>query len=50
MALKTEKIEHQFGPAKAGVHKKMKNQRNRKLRRVKSTDLPNPKEYKGWEF
>ncbi len=50
MALKSEKIEHHIGKSKAGRHKKMKRDRNRKLRRVKQTEKPNTKEYKGWEF
>jgi hypothetical protein len=49
MGLTYEQIEHAFGGDKSGRRKWLKNQRNRKIRRVKQTDVPNIK-YKGWEW
>lgn len=49
MALDVEKIEH-WGKEKAGLHKWMKNQRNRKIRRTPINKEPEPKKYKGWEY
>ncbi len=47
MSLKIEQIEHWAG--KNHSHKKWKAQRNRKIRRVKKTEVPNIK-YHGWEY
>ena len=52
MSLCTEKIEHLERCWKGKSHSRrwLKNQRNRKIRRVKNTEIPNTKEYKGWEY
>lgn len=52
MSLSQEKIEHleHYLGRKSHSRKWMKNQRNRKIRRVKKTEVPNTKEYKGWEY
>lgn len=47
MALKLEQIEHRDG--RSHSRKKYKNQRNRKIRRVKKDEIPNIK-YFGWEY
>jgi len=47
MALKLEQIEH-WGN-KQHSHREYKRQRNRKIRRVKQTEVPNIK-YFGWEY
>lgn len=45
-----EQIEHlQFG-GKSHSRKWMKNQRNRKIRRTKKTEVPETKKYNGWEY
>jgi hypothetical protein len=49
MSLRLEQIENQFGESRAGNRKWMKNQRNRKIRRVKTETIPNIK-YCGWEY
>lgn len=53
MSLNTEKIEHlehQFG-GRSHSRKWMKNQRNRKIRRVKTIEVPKiNKMYHGWEY
>lgn len=51
MALKIEQIEHleRFLGRKSHSRKKYKNQRNRKIRRVKQNEIPNIKYY-GWEY
>jgi len=38
-----------FGKPKAGVRKWIRNQRNRKIRRVPKDQVPNIK-YEGWEY
>jgi hypothetical protein len=52
MALNQEKIEHleHYWGGKSYSRKWMKNQRNRRIRRTKKTEIPNTKEYKGWEY
>lgn len=50
MALSTTKIEDHSGKSRAGLHKKMKKQRNKKIRRVPKDQIPNTKEYKDYEF
>lgn len=49
MGTKIEQIENYFAKAKAGIRKWMKNQRNRKIRRVPKDETPNIK-YNGWEY
>lgn len=51
MSLKIEQIEHldRFLGRKSHSRKWKKNQRNRKIRRVKSTEIPHIK-FKGWEY
>lgn len=49
MALQTEQIETNFGVREAGARKWMRNQRNRKIRRVPKDEFPNIK-YNGWGF
>jgi hypothetical protein len=53
MGLCTEQIEihldYLFGKPKAGGRKWLRNQRNRKIRRVPQTEVPYIK-YKGWEY
>jgi len=48
MSLKLEQIEHR-APRKSGARRWMKNQRNRKIRRVPATETPAIK-YLGWEY
>jgi hypothetical protein len=47
-----EQIEHldRYLGRKSHSRKWMKNQRNRKLRRVPKFIKPNTKQYKGWEY
>ena len=47
--IKIEHIEHYLG-GKSHSRKWYKNQRNRKIRRVKKTMIPNTKEYKDYEY
>lgn len=47
MSLKIEKIEHLAGHEHS--HREFKKQRNRKIRRVKQTEVPHIK-HKGWEY
>lgn len=51
MALKIEQIEHleRFLGRKSHSRKQFKKQRNRKIRRIKNTEIPNIK-FKGWEY
>jgi hypothetical protein len=49
MALATEQIENFRGSRKAGERKWLKNQRNRKIRRVDAEEIPSVK-YRGWEY
>ena len=49
MALKNEKIERHLDGKRHHSRKWEKNQRNRKIRRVKKTEIPNIK-YNGWEY
>jgi hypothetical protein len=51
MSLSLEKIEHleRWLGKKSHSRKWLKNQRNRKIRRVNQTEIPNIK-YKGWEY
>ena len=49
MSLRLEQIENHLGKVKAGTRKWMKNQKARKVRRVKQTEVPNIK-YSGWEY
>ncbi len=48
MSLRLEQIEH-FGPANAGTRKRMKRERNKKIRLVPQDQIPNIK-YNGWEY
>ena len=52
MSLCQEQIEHleRWWKGKSKSRKWLKNQRNRKIRRVKKTELPDTKKYKGWEY
>ncbi len=52
MAFKTIQIEHleRYLGRKSKSRKWMKNQRNRKIRRVKKTELPDTKKYCGTEY
>lgn len=52
MAFKTEQIEHleRYLGRKSHSRKWMKNQRNRKIRRVNKTELPDTKKYCGYEY
>jgi len=47
-----EQIDHleRFLFGKSYSRKWMKNQRNRKIRRVKENEIPNTKQYSGWEY
>lgn len=51
MSLSIEKIEHieHYLGGKSHSRKWMKNQRNRKIRRVKKTEIPKVG-YHGWEY
>jgi hypothetical protein len=50
MSLCLEKIERLNVKSSIGRSRKwFKNQRNRKIRRIKQTEIPNIK-YKGWEY
>lgn len=49
MSLCLEKIERQFDGKKHRSRKWLKNQRNRKIRRTKKTEIPNIK-HVGWEY
>jgi len=49
MALLMEQIEHLEG-RKSHSRRWMKNQRNRKIRRTKKTEVPETKKYCGWEY
>jgi hypothetical protein len=49
MSLSLEKIERHLDGHKHHSRKWAKNQRNRKIRRVKKTEIPNIK-YRGWEY
>lgn len=49
MSLTLEQIENHMGKARAGTRKRMKNQRNRKIRRSNPLEKPNIK-YHGWEY
>jgi hypothetical protein len=54
MSLRLWQIEHEFTQTfgingKAGFRKWLKNQRNRKIRQIKQTEIPNIK-YGGWEY
>lgn len=49
MSLYLEKIERHFDGNRRRSRKWAKNQRNRKIRRTKKTEIPNVK-YKGWEY
>jgi len=54
MGLKNYQIEHKFSQKhslkpKAGFRKWLRNQRNRKIRKIDKTDVPNIK-YGGWEY
>jgi len=52
MGLLMEQIEHlerQLG-GKSHSRRWMKNQRNRKIRRTKKTEVPETKKYNGWEY
>ena len=51
MSLNLEKIEHleRWLGGKSHSRKWMKNQRNRKIRRVPKDEIPNIK-YSGWEY
>ena len=52
MALLMEQIEHieHYLGGKSHSRKWMKNQRNRKIRRTKKTEIPETKKYCGWEY
>jgi len=52
MAISVEKIEHleRYLGGKSHSRKWMKNQRNRKIRRTKETEIPETKKYCGWEY
>lgn len=50
MSLKLTKIERLGRRKTSTAHKEMKKQRNRKLRRVKKTEVPNTKKRDGWEY
>lgn len=52
MGLLMEQIEHleHFWGGKSHSRRWMKNQRNRKIRRTKITETPEPKKYNGWEY
>lgn len=49
MSLYLEKIERHLDGKRSHSRKWAKNQRNRKIRRVKETEIPNIK-HKGWEY
>ena len=49
MSLSLEKIERHLDGGRRRSRKWLKNQRNRKIMRVKSTDVPHVKN-KGWEY
>ena len=49
MSLHLEKIERYFDGKRTHSRKWEKNQRNRKIRRVKKIEIPNIK-HKGWEY
>lgn len=50
MSLRLIKIENHLGKARAGTRKWMKNQRNRKFRRMKLTDTIVQNKYTDYEY
>lgn len=50
MSFKLTQIEKIGWKKTSSYHKEMKKQRNRKIRRVKKTEVPNTKKRDGWEY